>query len=88
MPNPRLLPILLLTTSFLPGCVSTSSEPATSVPDLKPACGQVRDWSVDFQTELAQELDKLPRTDPLWQIFRDAVAARTAVRTCRGDQSG
>lgn len=94
MRRAALLSIVIATTLCLSGCgagtafrATFGAKPAAVVatPDVKPACGNVREWDADFEHELAGALAPLPRSSPLWTVFRDAVDARRAVHICRGE---
>lgn len=69
---------------ILAGCQHTKSGPSAAR-DIRAACGSYRTWSPDYQRQLAAELGKLPPTHPVWALARDAIAARDAIRICRGE---
>lgn len=54
--------------------------------EINVVCGRVRTWEPGWQARLADELKKLPKDHIFRQLAKDAVAARDAVRICRGER--
>jgi hypothetical protein len=76
--------ILLLTmTISISGCTTAQLKFAS---EFNVVCGKVRVWEPGWQKRLAAELKALPKDHIFRQLAKDAVAARDAIRICRGEK--
>lgn len=76
--------ILLLTmTISISGCKTVQLKYAS---EFNAVCGKVRVWEPGWQKRLATELKALPAGHIFRELAKDAVAARDAVRICRGEK--
>lgn len=76
----------ILMAVLVAGCQTTKPPPAVSTSTIRAACGAIRPWDAGWQARLSAYLRTLPRDHIAWELAKDAIDARDAIRICRGER--
>jgi hypothetical protein len=72
---------LLIATSLLSGCASTVYKT-----QLEVYCPPLKEYSVEFGLDLADELERLPdNTSKIVSVISDYIALRDLIRACEAN---
>ena len=76
-----LAPTCLIALLLLTGCATGNSEPVTrTVVTRRPVCPRLVDYTAEMQRRAADELEYMPRDDPVGSMIVDYGRLRAALR--------